>query len=342
MTDLPQNNPVPERLIIVGSGSIATRHVRLWRQMYPSTRISRVKTSRRRAADPKIDMMVDSVVEGWEAALAEQPQAAIVANAAVGHLDALRMLIRARIPVMVEKPIADSSRGLMAIAELAERQSVPVLVGYCLRFHPLIRWAFNKLEAGEIGQLLAARAIVGQHLESWRPGNDANRTIGANHHLGGGVLRELSHEIDLALAAGGPTTDVTARVMKSGTLTGDAEDLALVLMGHTSGTLSEVSVNMLERPPRRSLTLIGERATAHVDLIASRASIADSKGSSESDLTPPSGNSDIMYIAQLEHFVSCAAGKSAPLVTIQQGIDVVRVIEMAEQSSLERREVVAG
>ncbi len=324
---------LPQRLILAGSGSIAVRHARLWRYLQPAATITRVRLDGRAAARPEIDSLVDGVVDGWEAALEKGPQAAIVANAAIGHVAALRVLIDANVPVMVEKPLADRPDELHELIEFADRRKATVLMAYCLRHHPLVRWALDRVGAGEIGRPLAVRAQVGQHLDGWRPGADPTRTVGAKRHLGGGALRELSHEIELALAAGGPAVDVSARIMRSGTLEGDADDLALVTIGHREGTLSEVSMNMLEWPARRVFSVLGETASVHVDFVSSRAELASRDEVRVADIASAATSGDAMYLAQLRHFAACVSGAAEPMVSLRDGAAVVDVIELAEQSS---------
>ena len=47
-----------------------------------------------------------------------------------------------------------------------------------------------------IGKILYIRAAVGLYLPNWRPGCDYRQTVTSCKDLGGGVICELSHELD--------------------------------------------------------------------------------------------------------------------------------------------------
>ena len=71
------------------------------------------------------------------------------------HLEPTLAVLAAGKPAMVEKPVAHSLAAARAIADAAARSGLPVLVGHLLRFEP--RWvaARQRLEAGEIGEVVS-------------------------------------------------------------------------------------------------------------------------------------------------------------------------------------------
>jgi hypothetical protein len=57
---------------------------------------------------------------------------------------------------------------------------------------------------------ITVSAYVGQDLRDWRPGRDHRTTASATQQAGGGVLRDLSHELDYLLWLFGPWQRVAA------------------------------------------------------------------------------------------------------------------------------------
>jgi len=310
----------PTRWLIVGSGAIALRHIGCASLLTDRARFARFSSSGASARCPEIDELVETVFSDWNSALNWEPDVAVVANAAVGHVPALKHLIRARVPTLVEKPISNSLESVAGLATSVSRSGVPVLVGYCLRFHPVVRRVVELVEGGDIGRPILCRAHVGQHIDDWRttPSEDS---VSLSPELGGGVLLELSHEIDLALWLMGEPNDVEGFAI--GAEGSDVEVAASLHIRHANG-VSSISMNMLERPAMRQLSVIGTRGSVHADLIAGRAYWADDEGLIT--YLETSGDQD-MYLEQMRHFIACARGDETPTVDISAATRVLTCID---------------
>lgn len=321
-----------ERMLIVGSGSIAARHVRLTRELFPWVSLARLRRDFRPPAEPSLTGVFDEEFDSWDEALNWNPDAAIVANAASAHYDALTHLVKARVPSLVEKPLAISTEGLDQLAREVAAGEVPVLVGYQLRYHPLVQETYELCRSGSLGELITLRFHVGQHLKEFRPGRNVETTVTPNPALGGGAIFELSHEIDLALFFAGRATDVSAQTTRSGHATREVEDVANIAVRHAAGPLSMIHLNLLERPARRGFTVVGSTATVHVDLIGGSATFESDD--ERRDWSLPSGfERDDLFRSQLTHLVTCVCEMEIPKVSIEAATEVVRVCCAAHQSS---------
>jgi len=66
-------------------------------------------------------------------------------------------------------------------------------VGYNMRFHPIIQRIKKELSGSSI---ISAHVYSGQYLPEWRQERDYRHSYSAQRKKGGGVLRDLSHELD--------------------------------------------------------------------------------------------------------------------------------------------------
>ena len=89
-----------------------------------------------------------------------------------------------------------------------------LVVGYNLRFHPVMTAFAERLGGRQCNH--ASRPMSGRIIRDWRPGRDHRTTASATQQAGGGVLRDLSHELDYLLWLFGPWQRVAALGGSSG------------------------------------------------------------------------------------------------------------------------------
>jgi len=139
---------------------------------------------------------IDHCVTSLDDALRFHPQAAVIANPASHHLDLAMPLAQAGVHLLVEKPVSSSTHRVSELIEVCRVRGITLMTGYNLRFLPSLKRFRELLEEKRVGRVLSVRAEIGQFLPSWRPGFDYRQSVSARATLGGGVLLELSHEID--------------------------------------------------------------------------------------------------------------------------------------------------
>jgi predicted dehydrogenase len=316
---------IPQRWLIVGSGAIARRHVDCIIARSNTVVLSRLSSSGKPPADPDIDTHMSAVHFSWDEAIRWGPEAAVVANAASKHAYAVRRLVDARVPVLVEKPLSASEADATLLASHVGDIGVPVLVGYCLRHHSTVRYVLKTVASGRLGDVVQCTAHVGQHIDDWRllPSSDS---VSLSPELGGGALLELSHEIDLALQLVGPPARVLATL---GHAEGWRVEAAASLLLSTGDSSVSVTLNMLERPARRTLTVVGSKGSLAADLLTGVVVEQCGRGDPVCREFPDRGQ---MYVRQLDHFIRCIDGIDAPIVSVADAVEVLACIERARDS----------
>jgi predicted dehydrogenase len=191
---------------------------------------------------------------------ASEPDYVVVATETSGHVRSLRELDEAGFSgiVLIEKPV------------VAFPEPLPVsgfrtaYVGYNLRFHPALR-ALREWCSGQ--ELYTATIQAGSFLPDWRPGRDFRKTSSASVQQGGGVLRDLSHELDYVRWLFGPPLQSTALGGRLGALGLDVDEAVSILARTVRVPLVTIHLSYLDREASRRITVSGERGTAVVDLI---------------------------------------------------------------------------
>lgn len=322
-----------ERFLIVSLGSIGKRHLRNLRRLRPESRIAALRRS------PPVDANdatgCDEILHSFEDLRSFMPDAAIIANPAPFHVDVAARLLAMGVPVLVEKPLSDRIEGTDGLVRLASSKGIPAMVGYNLRFDPAVRHVHSMLVRQEVGEVFLARASVGQYLPDWRPEQDYRRSVSASRALGGGPLLELSHELDLLYWFFGMPDAVFCRGGKYSALEIEVEDAVELILEYVEPKrLVSVGLNFLQRGPKRTCTVIGSRGTLTWDGVDRRVSLErPGTGTAETDVVSFAGvDRNEMYIAELEHFLTCVETGATPTISIRDGLAVLAIVEAAAES----------
>jgi predicted dehydrogenase len=249
---MSQNSPV--RLAVVGAGPIGRRHMQAI-AAEPSCRAVAV-------VDPA--PVGAAVADEWnlphhadlEAMLNEAaPDGVIVATPNSLHVPQSLACVERGIPVLVEKPIADTLDAALALADASEAAGVPVLVGHHRRHNPIVRKAREIVQSGALGRLTAVSA-------TWlacKP--DDYFDVAWRREPGGGpILINLIHDIDNMRFIAGDIAAVqgmTSNARRSFAV----EDTAALLLRFKDGALGTVMLSDAVAAPWSWELTSGERTS---------------------------------------------------------------------------------
>lgn len=327
-------------ILVAGLGSIGRRHIRNLKRIEPKSRIIVWRREYKNQDLGDVAPLVDRVVTSLDGALTFHPDAALVTNPASLHVRTGLGLAEQGIHLFIEKPISSTLDGVDALINLCHQRRLVLLVGYSFRFYRPLQVMRETLAEGRIGRVLALRAEVGQYLPEWRPGMDYRQSVSARRDLGGGVVLELSHELDYARWLLGEVATVSAQLGRLSDLEMDVEDTAEIILRFCSGAMGSIHMDMVQRPAIRTCRVIGTDGTLAWDGNCHQVQLFSNETGTWSDLhlAGPIDRNE-MYMAELRHFLECVRGDDSPSVS---GDDARRVLEVAlaaKQSSEDQRVV---
>lgn len=245
-------------VLIVGYGSIGKRHARILRPLADNMGIVTAQ-----------EAMDYAMFRSLDVALADREwDYVVISTIPVQHADALETLKEAGFKgkVLVEKPLFVSAK------ENASPYPFTIYVGYHLRFHKVIIALQAALKGRKIQN---AKARVGQHLSLWRPGRDPKETYSAQAAQGGGVMRDLSHELDLAQFLFGEILSHEGSAARTSDVTLDSEDSATFQLKCQNCPNVEVHMNYLDMQPCREWEIETDIGIITADLIRRSITIGD-------------------------------------------------------------------
>lgn len=320
-----------DNAVVIGSGSAGRRHALALRRADPDLRIVVV---RRSDSHQPIDALRDAGIS-TVASIDEVPDAVtlgVVASPATFHRSSIDALAPRSVALLLEKPVATTSADAVAIRKATAH--MPIAVGYHLRCTDTIRRVRDLVSEGAIGEPSRFDLSTGQHLDLWRPAVDARTSVSARTELGGGVLNELSHEIDAVAHLLGDIASVSATLGHTGAPTdGNVDtvaDLELLLTCEAVGT---VHLDMVSDPAHRRWNIGGEDGVVRADFQTGRIERTTRSGTEVVVDRSTPGERDRAEDRVIANLLAIARGDEEPLCTLDEGIAVVAVIEAARRSA---------
>lgn len=267
-----------------------------------------------------------------EALIAAGIDIAVVAVPTAFHEDAALKLADAGVHTLVEKPIAHSLEAGRRMTDAFAARGLVGAVGHVERFNPALQEMRRRLEAGELGDVYQ----IATRRQSTFPARIADV----------GVAKDLaSHDIDLTswVAQSEYTTVFAQTAHKSGR---DYEDMITVTGRLANGVIVNHLVNWLSPMKERITVVTGDRGTFIADTATGDLtfyangtipleweSISSFRGVSEGDITRYAFAKREPLRVEHEAFRDAVLGKPSDLVTMEQGLHTLEVVEGAVASA---------
>ncbi|MCZ2128059.1 MAG: Gfo/Idh/MocA family oxidoreductase [Anaerolineales bacterium] len=336
------------KYLIAGLGSIGRRHFRNLIAL-GETDIVLYRTGKATLPD---DELAGYPVETdfSEALKKHKPDAVIVSNPTALHLDVAIPASRTGCAILLEKPIAASMERVDALQEAAQKSGAQILVAFQFRFHPGLVKAKEWISAGEIGRVISANVHFGEYLPAWHPWEDYRQGYAARADLGGGVVATQCHSLDyLPWLVGERAQALWGLADKISDLEVTAEDTAKIGLRFAGGALGSLHLDYNQQPPEHHFTIVGTNGTVKWNLADGAARIyralpnpsPDGRGTKgegiwETHPLPSGWERNVMFVEQMKHFADVVKGSANPSCTLEDGIQVQKMIAAVHESQKTR------
>ena len=320
------------RAVVVGLGNIALRHRRNLKSLFPEIFIIAVSASGK-VTNQNVEF-ADQIISSLDEVVREGVDMAIVASPAPFHKSHAKLLLLAGIPTLIEKPVTSSSQDVYELMKIYEETHTPAAVGYCLRYMPSSIKIKELLDQKIIGSIYNAFVDTGQYLPDWRPSKEYQNSVSAKKSLGGGVLLELSHEIDYIQWLLGSMEVQYAHLRSSSELNLEVEELVDVILVSDTGTVCNIHLDFLQKKASRTCSFIGEKGRLDWNLLSNTIMLHTGEGS-EVLFSEADWDSNQMYLALLTDFLDLAAGRKNSSIDLEQATKTVELIENIKSCAIE-------
>jgi predicted dehydrogenase len=317
----------PLRLALVGAGHMGKFHAQAIAERPDAQLVAVCDVDEPRAAALAAPAGAKVVTDVRR--LAGQIDAAVIAAATSAHLALAVPLMEAGVAVLIEKPLAPTSREAREIADAALQTGAVAQVGHILRFDPVTR-------------AIAALGVRPRFLEvSWMtPFTFRSMDVGV-------VMDLMIHGLDVVLHLAGESPE---RVDASGgVVVGPHEDFVSARLAFPSGCVATLTASRMSRTRQRTVRVFSEGsylkldyAARTVERMAAKPGVVEAIRAGQ---PPAGGMEDLVTVeklpveaqpdalrAQLASFLDAARGKHPPAVTLDDGARAVEVAERVIQA----------
>lgn len=348
----------PVRIAVAGAGQIGKRHVEMIARN-AGCKLAALADPAPQAAEYARSLGVPLYASLGELLAKDRPDGVIVASPNQLHVDQALECIAARVPALVEKPVAHEFAAGVRLCEAAEAAGVPVLVGHHRRHSAIMARAVEVIASGALGRIVA---VTGTALfykaenEGYFDGAHAWR----REPGGGPILLNLIHEVGNLRSLCGEIVAVEA-FTSNATRNFPVEDTAAIALRFAGGALGTFLLSDTAACDRSWEHASGEDpryASAHTDegdcyLVAGTfgslaiptmrlARYASAAGRSwhkalERSVVPLEPADPLER--QIAHFAEVIRGKAAPLVSARDGLANLRVVDAIVEAARTGRAV---
>ena len=251
----------------------------------------------------------------------------VVATPPITHVKLAEQILTKNKPVLVEKPLTLSIDEAQSLKNLVENFNGKLMVGHLLLFHPAIMKMKKMIQDDMLGNL--------QYIYSNR--------------LNLGVVRKeenvfwsfAPHDLSLFQFF---TESFPVNVQSSGGayIQKNIHDTTMTYLKYPNGIHGHIYVSWLHPFKEHRLVIIGSKGSLHFEDAVEKKPLLyyekDQNGNSDLSSINNKPSKTIDYEStlplnnELEYFIDVIKGKTIDKATLNEGIDVVKILEMATNS----------
>lgn len=318
------------KIAVYGTGSIGTRHLQILKELG----IPSIAVPTRRNRFEELRSFGYSTEMTLEKAAAAGAKGVIIATDTGRHISDIRKAITVGLYILCEKPIA--SRVLeLDVLQALNNYVDKIFVGYCLRFDKGLQEFRKKIT--KLGQIHNVNITCRSYLPKWRSNRDYRKSYSAKK-AEGGVLLDLSHELDYAIWLFGKPKRIIGKVLHSGLLDIETEDVAAGIWSTEKSLSVSVNLDYLTKSNIRFIQALGEKGILSYNFIKHQLNYTDIQGNEESFSFDIELND--VYKAQIKEFINIIkGGKRKHLAAMEEAVMVLKLCDAIKESSRAGKEV---
>ena len=316
-----------EKLLVLGPGSIGLKHINAARTINPFLEVGVFRTRSKNIYQKSDFIEFQNIQE----AIAWKPDLIIIATPANMHFSNTKELITLGIPIILEKPVGHQKDSIEDWLNLEKKRISNILVGYQLRFDPSYKLIKDSISQGILGKIFSAHFFCGSWLPNWRK-KDYRNSVSVSNDLGGGIVAELSHELDLCLSLLGQIDLIFCSKSNSNLLDIQCEDNLHLLAKSKNCSKIVIDLDFCTFSERRFLLIRGNEGELYWDITKDKLIKKDKKG--EHILWQGNKNTELRLENQINDIINNSKVYKSSGCSLKEGISVLEFMQLIDKKCI--------
>ena len=307
-------------VLVVGCGSIGQRHARLLDEREDLS-LWICDPVEENLAATQAETSPVKIFTDYQAGLQERPDVVWVCTPNRLHAPVAIDALHAGADVFCEKPLADTVEAAQAIADAVEETGKTFMLGYSLRWNPGYQFMDTAIQSGKIGAPIGGRVRLHgyQSLLCARTGYRQSERAA--------LLLDYSHEIDALRWFLGEIVDAKAFA----TTLGNREkiidpNVVAGILRFAGGQVATLQIDYVQRPDAREIDIFADDGMLHYNTGDGFVRCYTGQEGEFEDVNGTLPHRDDYYRAEIQSFLDAVDGKRPPVVTVQDGLQVMKAV----------------
>ena len=292
--------------LVIGYGSIGRKHAKILKKLRFINDVF-VLTSQKKIPFKKINSL--------EQIKTIDPFYIVIASPTNKHFEQLKFIEKnfSNKKILIEKPVFEKKRKIKI-------KKNKVFVGYNLRFLKIIEFIKKKIKKEKI---IFCSSYCGYFLPNWRKNISYSSSYSSKKSQGGGVIFDLSHELDYLEMLFGNLKIINKVNKKISNLKINSDDFLSLNASSPKAKIIQLNINYISKKKIRTINIETEKFGLYGDLIKNKLEIVTKKRKKIKSWTEDSKYYQT-YVDQ--HKAIILNKKVENLCTYKQGVNILDLI----------------
>ncbi len=301
------------KILIIGLGSIAKKHIDAIKKINPSTEIIALRSNSN-------SFLFGGIINIYNVSeIPSNIDFILISNPTSLHAEAISSIIHLEKPIFIEKPVFDTLLNKDKLIKILLEKNIKTYVGCNFRFHPAIIFLKNYLRDNQL-KINEINIYCGSYLPNWRLNQDYTKSYSSNKFLGGGVHLDLIHELDFTIWIFGEPANYTLIKRKVSNLLIDSVDYCHYNLIYPDFNVN-ITLNYYRSKPKREIEIVFENEILVCDLLTSTIINCENKILFQD----VEFNFSKTYLSQMNYFINNLENRNDYMNNIQESIRILKI-----------------